>query len=72
MNLFIYNVGCRCVGRLLISSNKVIIIEIESPPHVWVYGHQMCIRVLSNIAAVTIKAGLVLKSNDIISSDGSQ
>ena len=40
MNLFIYNVGCRCVGRLLISSNKVIIIEIESPPRVWVCGHQ--------------------------------
>ena len=36
-----------------------------------VYGHQMCIRILSNIAAVTIKDTSVPESNDIISSDGS-
>ena len=38
----------------------------------WSSEHQICIGTLSNIAAVTIKAGSLLKSNDIISSEGSQ
>ena len=53
----------------MISSNKVIIIEIEFPLPGSVSGHQICIRILSTIAAVTIKDNSVLKSNDIISSD---
>ena len=41
--------------RLLISSNKVIIIEIESPPHVWVYGHQN-IRCVSGFWATSLRS----------------
>ena len=59
--------------RLLISSNKVIIIEIEFPsscPGLWPSEHQMCIRVMSNTgAAVTIKDTSVLESDDIMSRD---